>query len=1245
MRRAKLSPIRAFAALVALCLLAFTWTAHPSAQSRNGASATDGEIIVKFRPGANANARADAHRAGRGRVRREIAAAGLQLVEVQGGDEVGALARYRRNANVLYAERNFIRNIPKLANHTPGSEVIPGDRLFSEQWALHNTGQEFLCLDWIFGDPFCFYQGTPGADIDAPEAWPLATGAGVTVAVIDTGIDYTHPDLAPNYAGGIDFTSNDGDPFDDQGHGTHVAGTIAAAMNNPTGNPPDEEGVVGVAPNARIRAYKVCRADGTCDDFAVELAINQAVLDGANVINMSFGGADYSQSLNDVVQAAWNAGVVLVAGAGNDGSTALFYPAALDHIVSVAAFDENGQRASFSNYGSWVDVSAPGNVIMSTYPMSTCDVASMPGQIGCYTWLSGTSMATPHVSGAAALIWSRGDVTSNQQVVDILLNSADPVGVDPVRLDSWTIHGGLNVHNALSYGVSNLRPVANAGADQTLTDTNGDGVESVTLDGSASSDPDGTIVSYEWREGSTVLSVEASASIFLAVGTHTLTLHVTDDHGATGTDTVLVTINSNVPKVSVTATTSQATEAGPTAGVFTVARTGDLSTALIVNYTASGTATAGADYTALSGSVTISAGAASATISVAPIDDTAYESPETVTVTVSASASYAVVTPNTATVTIVSDDLPPDLISTVLSAPAVAGADTDIVVSDSTKNQGTGPSMPSSTGFYLSTNVTLDAADAFIGSRPVSGLSPGATETAQTTLHLPATTATGSYFVIAKTDWNGSVAENNETNNTRSSATIRIGPDLVVSVLTTPTGAAAGSTFVVTEATKNQGGGVAPATTTRFYLSGDSLLDTADVDLGNRPVPTLQPSAADQVNITLALPAATAVGTYYVIAQSDAGQTVLETTETNNSRVSVMVRVGPDLLVTALTAPTIAGSGGAISVTDTTKNQGASAAAASVTSFYLSTNTTVDATDTLMGTRAVSALIAGGSETVTTSLPIPAGITAGTYYVVAKADGNGSLAETIETNNERTSTAIRIGGDLVLTVMTAPVSGAAGGVIAVTDTTKNQGGASAPETTTGFYLSTNSTVDAADIFLGSRAVSALAAGGMQSASTPLPIAAGTTPGNYYIIGVADWNNAVVESLENNNTRSSSLVRIGPDLMITSLTGPASAVAGSTITSNETTMNQGGETTPASVTNFYLSLNATLDGGDVLIGTRQVVSLAANASSAGPVSLTVPAATAPGTYSIIAKADGDETIVEAAENNNTRTKTITITAAP
>jgi thermitase len=466
---------------------------------------------------------------------------------VTAGDEAGAIARYQRNPNVLYAERNFIRSVPEPLNHTPGTEVVPGDHMFKEQWALHNTGQQFYCFPWLPDMDLCFYVGTPDADIDAPEAWAMSTGTPVTVAVIDTGIDYTHPDLAANYAGGDDLLTTDGDPMDDHGHGTHVSGTIAAAMNNLTGDPADDEGVVGVAPNARILAYKVCDATGHCDDFAIERAIAQAVVAGAKVINMSLGGPEYSQSMNDAVQDAWNAGLVIVAGAGNDGTTTLFYPAAYPNVISVGAFDEDDRRASFSNYGNWVDISAPGNVIMSSYPMSQCPVSTVPGDTGCYTWLSGTSMATPHVSGAAALVWSRPDVTSNRQVVDILFNSADPRGVDAVRLDSWTIHGGLNLHNAMSYGVVNVPPTASAGPDQTLTDTGGDGVESVTLDGSGSSDTDGSIVGYEWREGSIVLALVAQPSIFLPVGPHTLTLQVTDDRGSTATDTVVVTINALAP--------------------------------------------------------------------------------------------------------------------------------------------------------------------------------------------------------------------------------------------------------------------------------------------------------------------------------------------------------------------------------------------------------------------------------------------------------------------------------------------------------------------------------------------------------------------------------------------------------------------------------------------------------------------------------------------------------------------------
>jgi hypothetical protein len=157
-------------------------------------------------------------------------------------------------------------------------------------------------------------------------------------------------------------------------------------------------------------------------------------------------------------------------------------------------------------------------------------------------------MATPHVSGAAALVWSRPGVTSNSQVVEILLNSADRAGVDTARLDTWTIHGGLNIHDALTYGAPvNLPPIANAGADQTVT-ADASGTVNVALNGSASSDPDGTIQSYQWNEGSIVVATGATPAVPLPVGEHTLTLRVTDDGGATDSDTVLITILAAPPQ-------------------------------------------------------------------------------------------------------------------------------------------------------------------------------------------------------------------------------------------------------------------------------------------------------------------------------------------------------------------------------------------------------------------------------------------------------------------------------------------------------------------------------------------------------------------------------------------------------------------------------------------------------------------------------------------------------------------------
>ena len=1106
---------------LALALVAFTSIVSAQPVRRR---AVAGQVLVTFRPGASDNARADAHRGARGRVVSELAGRGVALVAVADGDETAAAERYRRNPNVLVAEPNYIRNIPEPTAHDGDAPLLPRDRYFGQQWGFHNTGQEFYCFAWIFGD-LCFYQGTPDADIDAPEAWAVSTGSpAVTVAVIDTGIDYNHPDLAGHYAGGYDFVHSTFDPFDDHGHGTHVAGTIAASLENLTGSPATAEGVVGVAPQARLLAYKVCAADGTCNDFAVISAISRAVADGAKVINMSLGDTVYSQSLADAVEAAWSAGVVIVAGAGNDGGTAPFYPAALDHVIAVGAFDEVHQRASFSNYGTWVDIAAPGSNILSTYPLSKCAAAGVPGETGCYAWLSGTSMATPHVAGAAALIWSRGDVTSNTQVVDLLLNNADPSGVSSVRLDSWTAHGGLNLHDALSDGLATGKPVANAGPDQTVTDADGDGSEVVSLDGGASHD-DGSIVAYEWREGTTPLGSEALIAVALPVGTHTLTLTVTDNDGRTATDAVAITVQPR-SLVTIAASATEAREAGLQPGAFTLTRQGDTSAPLSVSYLVAGSATAGADYEPLPGTALFAAGAAATTITVAPIDDDLTESNESVVVTLSPGAGYGVGTPASASVALVSDDLPPDLVIGATAAPATGGAGADIVVTDTTRNAGTGAAPASATGFYLSSNSSVDAADILLGSRPVPRLDPAATHSAATTLRIPATTVTGTYYVLAKADSNDQAPESVETNNVKATAVIKIGPDLVVSVLTTPATLIAGATFSASDTTVNQGGGHAGVSTTRFFLSTNSSLDGTDVLLGSRQVPELASGASHAGTATLTLPADLPGGSYYVIAQADGGLVVAETAEYNNNKVGSSLKIGADLIVGALGVPATASVGGGFSATESTTNRGAGAAADSSTGFYLSANSVHDAGDLYLGARAVGVLAPGATSSGATALQIPAGTVPGSYYVVAKADWAGLVAESDESDNVRVA-GIRIGPDLMETSMTAPSTAVAGGSLPASDAVTNQGADPVPGSTTRFYLSTNSAVDAADLLIGSRPVPPLVPGANNSASVTLVIPAQTPAGKYFIVAAADADHAVAEALENNNTNARSITITAP----------------------------------------------------------------------------------------------------------------------
>ena len=328
--------------------------------------------------------------------------------------------------------------------------------------------------------------------------------------------------------------------------------------------------------------------------------------------------------------------------------------------------------------------------------------------------------------------------------------------------------------------------------------------------------------------------------------------------------------------------------------------------------------------------------------------------------------------------------------------------------------------------------------------------------------------------------------ETTETNNTLSRA-ILIGSDLVVSALTVPGNGAADSTIVVTDTTKNQGGAMAAASVTRFYLSVNSVLDSADTLLGSsRDVPPLAAGISSSGSTTMVIPAATAPGTYYIVAKADADGTLPETSETNNT-YSRAIQIGSDLVVSAITMPATAGAGATITVGDTTANQGGDGAAASVTRFYLSVNSTLDGGDVLLSnTHVVPDLAAGATDVGSTTLTIPSNTATGMHYIIAKADADNVVLETKETNNSL-GHSIYIGADLTVPAFTAPTKGGAGVSLTVGDTTLNQGGGAAGPTMTKFYLSVNAAFDVSDTLIGSRAVPDLAAGTASAGSTTVTI--------------------------------------------------------------------------------------------------------------------------------------------------------------
>jgi len=422
---------------------------------------------------------------------------------------------------------NFVEN-----NYLATGDAVPNDPLYASQWHL--------------------------AKIAAPQGWDLSTGlSSVDIAVIDSGVDPAHPDLAGKLLPGYNFVSNSADTHDIYGHGTPVAGSAAAQGNNAVG-------VAGVAWQNQIMPLVALDSTNYASYSNIAKAITYAADHGVRVINISLGGTSSSTTLQSAVDYAWNKGSVIVCAAGNSNSTTPNYPAACNHAVAVSATSSSDTKSSYSTYGNWITVSAPGDSIYST------------NNGGGYGAHSGTSFASPVTAGLAALILSVNPVLTNTQVVDILKQNADDLGT--AGFDQQFGYGRINVYRSLTAAKTAVPQTDTTPPTVSITSpSTGVAVSGTVLVNVTASDNVG-VAKVELYVNGTLFAANATApynfswdSLAVADGACTLRTVAYDAAGNVSQSAQVTVTVSNVPDtVPPTAVISSPTEGSTVANKATI---------------------------------------------------------------------------------------------------------------------------------------------------------------------------------------------------------------------------------------------------------------------------------------------------------------------------------------------------------------------------------------------------------------------------------------------------------------------------------------------------------------------------------------------------------------------------------------------------------------------------------------------------------------------------------------------------